>query len=266
MRINLANPFNAPVYHEECLSSTMDAIRSLARNGEPHGTVILADFQESGRGRQGRPWKAEKGQSLMFSIFLNYHDFPAALALKSGLAVSLAIGDFIPAMAPFVQVKWPNDVLIILKGEARKTAGILTETEGTKVFVGIGVNLVQRTFPEELRFKAGSLFSMHDELFPGHEIPQQFLSANAPLNLLEKVLIHLYRELEAPVAQLPWKARLEERLYKRGKRVIFVEGVADSTNIIQGCLTGIGEGGELLLIVEGEKKPQAFITGELRVY
>ena len=48
-QLAINNPFNAPVYHEETVSSTMDISRKLAVDGEPHGTVIAADFQEAGK-------------------------------------------------------------------------------------------------------------------------------------------------------------------------------------------------------------------------
>jgi hypothetical protein len=59
---------------------------------------------------------------------------------------------------------------------------------------------------------------------------------------------------------------LEKRLYKRGETVSFAEGAVDSQKIIRGCVAGIGEGGELLLIPEGETEPRPFINGEFRVY
>jgi BirA family biotin operon repressor/biotin-[acetyl-CoA-carboxylase] ligase len=212
----------------------------------------------------------------MCSIFLGYSildHIPPALTLKTGLAVSLAIEDFLPSLAHFVQVKWPNDVMLLSRETqaARKAVGILTEAQGTEVFIGIGVNLTQRYFQEELRLKAGSLVLAYEDLFPGQEVPEFLLSPNAPQKLLEKVLFRLFVELEDPLNRsaglgLPWKDRLEERLYKRGEMVCFAQGAADSQNIIQGRLAGIGEGGELLLIPEGEKEPGPFITGELQVY
>ena len=252
----------------------MDIVRELAGKGEPHGTVILADFQESGRGRQGRPWITDKGQNLMFSIFLKFPDFsaiPGALTLKTGLAVSLAIENFVPGLAGSVKVKWPNDIMLLTDGAAsgksqaaRKAVGILTEAEGAKVYIGIGVNLARQYFPPDLQNKAGSLLSVYKEKFPGLETPESLVSVDAPYQLLEKILHYLYNELEEP--EFPWKSRLEERLYKQGETVSFAQGAADSKNIIQGHLAGIGEGGELLLIPEGEEAPRAFTTGELQIY
>jgi BirA family biotin operon repressor/biotin-[acetyl-CoA-carboxylase] ligase len=153
--LDVSNPFSAPVYHEETVSSTMDAARALKKSGAPHGTVIAADFQESGRGRMNRLWKMDRGSNLIFTIILNFSGdslrrdhtqeparggvvdsfIPKALTLKTGLALSLAIEDFVPAPAGAVEIKWPNDIMLISPktGKAKKIAGILTEAEGSTV-------------------------------------------------------------------------------------------------------------------------------------
>jgi BirA family biotin operon repressor/biotin-[acetyl-CoA-carboxylase] ligase len=291
----------------------MDLSRILSTNGEPNGTVIVADFQEKGRGRQNRQWKTEKGQNLMFTLFLNYADcmrrvhtqelatrgslwgetkgmnpetntlpkqpypdrseaglvdfssIPKALTLRTGLAVALAIEDFIPCLSGFVAIKWPNDIML----KSKKTAGILVETtivenDNTNVFIGIGVNLLQREFPEELRGKAGSLLTVFTEVFPDREIPSIFAMNDAPLLLLERILAFLHSEITAQKSA--WKTRLEKKLYKRGEAIVFAEGAADSQKLIQGQLFGIADTGELLIIPEGETAPLPFVNGELRVY
>jgi BirA family biotin operon repressor/biotin-[acetyl-CoA-carboxylase] ligase len=249
--LDIKNPFNAPVYHEETVTSTFDISRVLAENNEPHGTVITADFQSAGRGRQGRSWTAERGKNLLFTIMLRYGNFsaiPKALTLKTGLALSLAIEDLISSLSLAVTVKWPNDVMIA----SRKAAGILTETDGKNVFIGVGVNVGQEEFPEAYSSKAGSII----RFCPG-------LAEDARFVLLEKILSRLHREIEEPGQ---WRERLTERLYKRGAIVSFAPGAADSNCLVEGILSGIGSGGELLIIPTGEEKEQAFVTGELRVY
>jgi len=263
LRIN--NPFNAPVYHEETVSSTMDIVRNLAARNESHGTVITADFQESGRGRFERPWAMERGKNLIFSILLRYGDIsliPQAITLRTGLAVSLAIEDLLPALSGKVKVKWPNDVMICSPEArtARKVAGILTESDGKNVYIGVGVNVAQRDFPQALRARAGSLI----QAFP--QLPE-----NARFELLERVLSRLYDEIEKPPAAplcstASWRERLTRRLYKKGEQVTFAPGAADSNRLVEGFLSGIGAGGELLIIPNGEKAERAFLTGELRVY
>jgi BirA family biotin operon repressor/biotin-[acetyl-CoA-carboxylase] ligase len=257
------NPFGAPVYHEETVPSTMDLSRLLARRGEAHGTVAVADFQEAGRGRQGRPWRMNRGENLSFTILLRYPGFaalPRALSLKTGLAVSRGIGDFAPSLAGRLEVKWPNDVMIREEGGpgALKAAGILIEAEGPLVHAGIGVNLAQRDFPEELRGRAGSILGAL-----GKEAPP--FPPEARQRLLEGILLRLREELEGPGAA-SWRPRLEARLFRRGERVLFLEGPAASGRPLEGTLAGIGEGGELLLIPGGETAPRPFLTGELRVY
>jgi BirA family biotin operon repressor/biotin-[acetyl-CoA-carboxylase] ligase len=270
--MDLHNPFGGPVYYEESVTSTMDVGRVLATN-EPCGTVIMADFQERGRGRQNRQWKTEKGRNLMFTLFLNYPDaasIPKALSLRTGLALALAVENFIPALSGSVEIKWPNDLML----RHKKTAGILvestivettiTENRGANVFIGVGVNLLQEDFPEDLRGKAGSLLSIYKEKYPDRETLESFAAKDAPLLLLEKILVFLHAELSA--SKSSWKAELEKRLYKRGEHVVFAEGAADSQIIIHGQLIGIGETGELLLIPDNETVPRPFINGELRIY
>lgn len=255
MRIN--NPFGAPVYHEKTVSSTFDFARALAGKDAPHGTLVSADFQQAGRGRLQRAWAAAPGENLLFTILLRYSDIssiPQALTLRTGLAVSLAIEDFAGALSGCVKVKWPNDVMI----NNRKAVGILTEADGKTVYIGVGVNVAQRDFPEEYRSKAGSIIQVLPEL------PE-----NARFILLEKILARLHAEIEAPASPChaaSWHERLTQRLYKKGEPVIFAPGAANSDLLVEGLLSGLGPGGELLIIPKGEKTEQPFITGELRVY
>jgi BirA family biotin operon repressor/biotin-[acetyl-CoA-carboxylase] ligase len=253
IQLDLQNPFGAPVYFEETVSSTMDVSRILARQNELRGTVIAADFQEKGRGRiPGRPWKMDKGNNLSFTILLRYKDFsdiPQAITLKAGLAISLAIEDFAPRLTGRIKIKWPNDIML----DSKKIAGILTEGDGKNMFIGIGVNVGQKEFPESLRDKAVSIF----QALADQETLERFV-------LLEKILNHLYHELnDGPSA---WRRRLEDRLYKKAEMVSFIEGAADSGRVVEGRLTGIGPNGELLIVPKGEKDQRLFVTGELDVY
>ena len=267
-QFDLFNPFGAPVYHEETVSSTMDLSRFLARRGEPHGTVIAADFQEAGRGRvSDRPWKMDRGQNLSFTILLRFSDFspvPQALTLRTGLAVSLALKDFAPPLSGVVQVKWPNDIMVVSQkpGTTRKAAGILTEAEGALVYTGIGINLGQREFPSAYRNKAGSIVLALEER--GHALTEPL--GEARFRLLEMILARLYGEMGGKAPAEDWRQRLERRLYRRGETVRFLEGAAGSEQAVKGRLEGIGPGGELLITPLGERAPRSCITGELQVY
>ena len=236
--ISIFNPFDACVYYEEVVGSTMDVSRKLAAAGEAHGTVIVADYQSAGRGRiKGRVWRMESKVNLAFTILLRFpctEKIPQAITLRAGLAVSLAIEDFAPSLKDRVKVKWPNDVLI----DRKKAAGILCEASDGIVHIGIGVNVGQKEFPVELEQKATSITlaarNVHCTLYNEHQ--DRFL-------LLEKILNKLYTELYS----IDWKCRLEKRLYKTGEQVLFTEGAADSGNKIEGILCGISEMGEILI-------------------
>jgi BirA family biotin operon repressor/biotin-[acetyl-CoA-carboxylase] ligase len=250
----------------------MDEARLLAGTGVPRGTVICADYQEAGRGRiRDRPWKTERGKNLSFTLFLSYPgaaEIPRALTLKTGLALAEAVEDFAPALGGLVEIKWPNDIMVIRKGPdgevsgAGKIAGILTESDGKRVFIGIGVNVAQRKFPPELTGKALSIALALGETGGG----EGGSSEPARYRLLEKILLRLHHILEREKDPDSWRERLEKRLYLRGKELDFIPGGAGSEREVRGLLAGIGAGGELLLIPRGKSAPQPFVTGELRAY
>jgi BirA family biotin operon repressor/biotin-[acetyl-CoA-carboxylase] ligase len=114
------------------------------------GTVAIADFQTSGRGRLGRSWEAPPGEALLASILLKpLVDRPLPqLALVAGVAVADAL-ERLTGLA--VQIKWPNDVML----RRTKVAGILAEARDGAVALGIGVNLNQTR--DRLPERAGSL-------------------------------------------------------------------------------------------------------------
>jgi BirA family biotin operon repressor/biotin-[acetyl-CoA-carboxylase] ligase len=256
----ILNPWNAPVRYYDTVASTMDECRALASRGEGHGTVVVADYQEAGRGRMGRSWKADRGKNLFFTVLLRYPDIPSipqALTLRTGLAVSLAIEDFAPALKGTVRVKWPNDIML----DSRKAVGILTETDGKTVYIGIGVNAAQTAFPGDIAAKATSiLLALQARQSPAaaEPVPEAWRAA-----LLERILAFLHREL---ISAAPWQRRLEERLYMKGRPVRFIPGGADSLLVVEGVLAGLGEGGELLIVPEGGTAARAYVTGELQVY
>lgn len=141
--------------------STNDDAKFGAKDGEPHGATWLAEVQTRGRGRQGRVWVAEAGESLLFSVLCRIACAPARvppLAIVAGLAVRDAVARAVGSDDD-VLVKWPNDVVIRRKDGRpgfRKVAGVLVESQirGTKVehvVVGVGLNVHARAFPDELR-------------------------------------------------------------------------------------------------------------------
>jgi BirA family biotin operon repressor/biotin-[acetyl-CoA-carboxylase] ligase len=135
-----------PRVHHRLTDSTNERAKELALAGAPHGTLVTADEQTAGRGRQGRTWSAEPGDALLLSLVLRSLD--ELLPLRAAVAVA----ESIPMSA---RIKWPNDVWV----EGKKIAGILVEgrpQEGWAV-LGIGLNVATRSFPDELSEIATSL-------------------------------------------------------------------------------------------------------------
>jgi BirA family biotin operon repressor/biotin-[acetyl-CoA-carboxylase] ligase len=134
--------------HYRRIDSTNERARVLATAGAPHGTLVTADEQSAGRGRQGRRWTAPAGRALLCSVVIR--DPSRLLPLACGVAVAEVVGDG-------ARVKWPNDLLV----DGRKVAGILVEArpqEGWAVAgIGLNVALRERDFPPELAATAGTL-------------------------------------------------------------------------------------------------------------
>ena len=147
-------------WHAAC-SSTNDLAATRAREGADEGLVVASEAQTAGRGRLGRAWHSPAGESLYVSILLRparpAPEIPP-LTLLAGAAVARALA----ALGLEPHLKWPNDVLLSVRGARRKVAGILTEmtSEGGRVghvVVGVGLNVNGLAFPGELAERATSL-------------------------------------------------------------------------------------------------------------
>jgi BirA family biotin operon repressor/biotin-[acetyl-CoA-carboxylase] ligase len=149
------NPLGGPVVHLDTIGSTNDLARDHAAGGAPAGTVVLAEEQTAGRGRQGRTWVAPRGRALTLSVVVRADGESLALL---PLTAAVAVCQACEAVASVrCAVKWPNDVWI----DERKVSGILIEArpqEGWAV-VGIGLNVdtAMEELPAELRQSATSL-------------------------------------------------------------------------------------------------------------
>jgi BirA family transcriptional regulator, biotin operon repressor / biotin---[acetyl-CoA-carboxylase] ligase len=150
-----ANALDGPLVHLQVTGSTNDRARELASAGAPAGTVVLAERQTAGRGRQGRSWIAPERRALTLSVVARPDRATFELL---PLSTAVAVCEACEAAADVrCSVKWPNDVWI----DERKVAGILIEArpqEGWAV-VGIGLNVdtSEEELDEELRGTATSL-------------------------------------------------------------------------------------------------------------
>ncbi len=150
--------FGRRVHHFFKVDSTNTAALRLAHEGEPHGSVIVAEEQTAGRGRTGRAWHSEKSAGIYMTVVLRPPLVPSQaplLTLLAGLAVRDAVAEQ-TGLHP--DLRWPNDVLL----RNRKFCGILTEMHAEPdrvhfVIVGIGINVNNARLPEDLDSVATSL-------------------------------------------------------------------------------------------------------------
>ncbi len=153
--------------------STNIQARHLAEEESPHGTLVVAGSQQAGKGRSGRTWNSEPGSGIFMTLLLRPQIKPnhaSMLTLVAAMAVTKAIRE---NMDLPIQIKWPNDIVF----NGKKICGILTEISTDienihYVLVGIGINVANQQFPEELSQMATSLF-----LESGKEIDRAFLLA-----------------------------------------------------------------------------------------
>jgi BirA family biotin operon repressor/biotin-[acetyl-CoA-carboxylase] ligase len=222
-----------PRVHHRATDSTNERARELASAGAPHGTLVTADEQSAGRGRQGRTWVAPPGSAILMSLVVR--DFGEQALLP--LAVPVAVCEAVESLAGVTtRIKWPNDVWI----DGRKLAGILVEgrpQEGWAV-VGIGLNVstTEAELPEELRETATSL------AIEGADVERE--------DVLHRLLEALDARLTAPARQIldAWR----ERDALRGARVRWRDGEGTAAGISESGALIVESGDELLELDAGE--------------
>lgn len=143
----------------DTVASTMILAAKLAQEGCDSGSIVGADEQSAGIGRQGREWHSEKDAGLYVSMVLRLPPAPGQALPVAMLALGLAAQEAITEVTTLApDLRWPNDVLLYdKKGVGRKCAGILAQFEAGAIVAGIGINLNQSSFPDGLATPATSL-------------------------------------------------------------------------------------------------------------
>lgn len=184
------------------VESTQDIAHELAGKGAPEGTLVIAERQNSGRGRMGRIWHSPRGKGIYMSMILK-PEIPLPLTPQLTLLTAVALCRTIRKLAGVdAGIKWPNDLLI----GGRKISGILLESsaEDERLInvvagIGISVNLAEEDFPEELRKVATSLMMEAGRHIDREELIALFLTE------LEELYGLYQREGFSPIKSL-WEA------------------------------------------------------------
>ncbi len=155
------DPFNLPAwqYYPE-VGSTNDIALDWARNGAADGSLVLADSQTSGRGRETRRWVTNPGSALAMSLILKPSSEEAEFIPRFTALAALGLVKALEQWGLTAQVKWPNDVLL----HGKKVAGVLVEGDWqadhlTALVIGMGVNVSPGSVPPKaaLRYPATSI-------------------------------------------------------------------------------------------------------------
>lgn len=170
-------PFFSAVYCYECVTSTNDLAKDLAKNGAGQGTVVISKSQSQGRGRMGRCFHSPSETGLYMSLILRpgeYQQNAGLLTACGAVAVWQAILD---ATGKPVDIKWVND----LYADGKKLCGILAEGHCNAtgildyVILGIGINLLppEGGYAEDIADIATSIFEVS-----GKKVDRASLCAN----------------------------------------------------------------------------------------
>ncbi|OLE54615.1 MAG: biotin--[acetyl-CoA-carboxylase] ligase [Acidobacteria bacterium 13_1_20CM_3_53_8] len=224
--------FRPIILRFDSLASTNTEAARQAQLGAQEGLCIVAREQASGRGRQQRVWISPKDAGLYLSVVLkpriSVEKWPL-ITLMTALAVYDAL---LEVCALETDIKWPNDIY----ASGKKLCGILAETIETDteraVIVGIGVNLSERAFPDELSEVATSV-----ERETGNRV------------IVESLLQSLLASLQKRYSVLQSDVGARQTLDEWKKRSSYAEGMRVSVNtgeeIFRGTTRGLASDGAL---------------------
>lgn len=231
-------------YHFDVLDSTNIKAKELAQQGCAHGTLITADAQEAGVGRRGRSWSSEKDTGIYMSVILRPQmetERVSMLTLVAALAIAKAMEQMGVYDSQIPCIKWPNDLVL----HKKKICGILTEltllgTEIDYVIIGVGVNVSNQRFPEEIKETASSIL-----LETGQHIDRE--------ELIAKVwsCFETYYDLFLQTQDFTLlKKEYETYLINKHQKVM----VLDPLGNYEGIAMGITNKGELIVDTGAEQK------------
>lgn len=250
--------FGKNIIYYDVVDSTNTVAKRLGKEPGRHGVLVLAESQSAGRGRLGRDWDSPKNEGIWMSLILqpvidicnaSMLTLIAALAVNRGIRNVTKLNSFI---------KWPNDIII----NGKKVCGILTEMSTTKdmlecIVVGIGINVSNNNFDQDLRDKATSLRG-------------EGYVHNDKIQLLNEIMVSMeyYYDIFLKTQNLKELSKeYNNALINIDKTVKIIE----RGNEFIGVALGINELGELLVktdvVIDGEKKEviKEVVSGEVSV-
>lgn len=139
----------------DIIDSTSTYLKNNYKNLDNY-TIVFASTQTDGHGRMKRKWYSSEDDAILFSILFKDKEIIerfSDLSLHSAVAIFRFLSNFTSNLS----IKWPNDVYL----NNKKVSGMLLEgiaiNEVEAIIDGIGININQLNFDEEIKHKATSL-------------------------------------------------------------------------------------------------------------
>lgn len=212
--------------------------RVIKESGLENGLAVMAKHQFSGRGRLGRTWQSAEGNTLCMSIAIK-NEYAEGLTLLAALAVFEGLKPFCKDRE--LQVKWPNDIIC----EGKKLSGILCERVSEYTVIGVGVNVNDKSFREDIAHKATSLYLLSGKEY---DINQIFKSVVLAFESVFK----------------KYNLSFNEEAKELYQKLCANLGRAVATEKFSGTAVGIDTDGSL--IVEAGRALNAVSSGEVAVH
>lgn len=219
----------------DSVGSTNDYIKELGNNGCREGVVVTTREQTQGKGRLGRTWLSKRDENIAFSIILRPKVSPGGIVTVThlaGLAMCKALRE---TTGLDCKIKWPNDIVV----GSKKLVGILTEMTAEfdaieYIVIGIGINIDQVVFPEEIEYKSTSILLETGRHYDKNRLLAKFLDRLEGELLrndlrMSQTALSEYKDLCATI----------------GKSVTFTRG----SRKINGMAVGVSENGELKVML-----------------
>ena len=196
-------PWRDTLYWYDTIDSTNTKAKELAKDGAPHGTVLIAGHQTGGRGRLGRSFSSPAGMGVYLSVILRPNCPPEDL-MHLTCATAVAMCEAVEKASGIRPgIKWTNDLVF----RKKKLGGILTELSVNQItglvdyaIIGIGINCCQTIgdFPPEIQDMAASLSMVSGKLVTPTSLAAAMIEALVDMDrilLAEKEnIMDLYRK------------------------------------------------------------------------
>ncbi len=235
--ININVPLK--IYFYDTVDSTNNICKVLSQSGED-SALVIADFQTAGKGRLGRSFFSPKSTGIYMSLLLR-PDFSTEQITLITTAAAVAVADAIDNVCnQNTLIKWVNDIYI----KDKKVCGILCEAgfsssnnSSNYVVLGIGINLFapKNSFPDDIKNKAGSIFS---NLSQCTDIKER---------LIEKIVKN-FMEIYEKLPCKEYMNKYRQKSFLIGKSVAFYKDTQRFTGIVQ----DINDNAEIIIKTKDE--------------